>query len=84
MASVFKSFKERLREGESLRVFSLGRIVHPLYIEMFAQAGGYDGFWIDFEALIADAGRNVCCRTSGSSKSIRLFRAACLLSAIGQ
>jgi 4-hydroxy-2-oxoheptanedioate aldolase len=49
MANDFKNFKQRLRAGETVRVFSLGRIVHPLFIEMFAQAGGYDGFWIDFE-----------------------------------
>jgi 2-keto-3-deoxy-L-rhamnonate aldolase RhmA len=49
MGPNFKSFKQRLQEGATLRVFSLGRIVHPLFIEMFAQTGGYDGFWMDFE-----------------------------------
>jgi 2-keto-3-deoxy-L-rhamnonate aldolase RhmA len=49
MANDYKKFKQRLRDGETLRLFALGRIVHPLFIEMFAQAGGYDGFWIDFE-----------------------------------
>ncbi|MGE0758090.1 MAG: HpcH/HpaI aldolase/citrate lyase family protein [Pirellulaceae bacterium] len=44
-----KTFKQRMAEGETLRVFSLGRIVHPLFIEMFAQIGGYDGFWVDAE-----------------------------------
>lgn len=32
-----------------LRVFSLGRLCHPVAIEMFAQSGGYDGFWLDQE-----------------------------------
>ena len=45
----FKSFKQRVREGATLRIFSLGRIVHPMLVEMFAQAGGYDGFWMDSE-----------------------------------
>jgi 2-dehydro-3-deoxyglucarate aldolase/4-hydroxy-2-oxoheptanedioate aldolase len=44
-----KSFKQRLGEGDVLRLFSLGRIVHPWFVEMFAQAGGYDGFWVDAE-----------------------------------
>jgi 2-dehydro-3-deoxyglucarate aldolase/4-hydroxy-2-oxoheptanedioate aldolase len=43
------SLKSRLANGESLRVFSLGRMTHPILVEMFAQAGGYDGFWIDAE-----------------------------------
>ncbi len=43
------SFKRRLADGDTLRVFTLGRITHPILVEMFAQAGGYDGFWIDAE-----------------------------------
>ena len=42
-------FKVRLAAGEKLRAFTLGRITHPILVEMFAQAGGYDGFWIDAE-----------------------------------
>ncbi len=40
---------DKLRAGELLRVFSLGRMCHPIAIEMFAQAGGYHGFWLDQE-----------------------------------
>ncbi len=43
------SFKQRLANGEVVRVFAVGRIVHPVVIDMFALAGGYDGFWIDGE-----------------------------------
>src|SRR5688572_28770909 len=32
-----------------LNVFSLGRICHPIAIEMFGQAGGFDGLWFDQE-----------------------------------
>jgi 4-hydroxy-2-oxoheptanedioate aldolase len=32
-----------------LRVFSLGRMCHPIAIEMFGQAGGFDGLWFDQE-----------------------------------
>lgn len=42
-------FKPRLAAGEVLRVFTVGRIPHPILIEMFGQAGGYQGFWIDSE-----------------------------------
>jgi 2-dehydro-3-deoxyglucarate aldolase/4-hydroxy-2-oxoheptanedioate aldolase len=43
------SIKRRLAAGDTLRAFTLGRITHPILVEMFAQAGGYDGFWIDAE-----------------------------------
>ncbi|RIK80102.1 MAG: host specificity protein [Planctomycetota bacterium] len=43
------TLKTRLAAGELVRVFCAGRIPHPLVIEMFALAGGYDGFWIDQE-----------------------------------
>jgi 2-keto-3-deoxy-L-rhamnonate aldolase RhmA len=32
-----------------LRVFALGRMCHPIAIEMFGQAGGFDGLWFDQE-----------------------------------
>lgn len=43
------SFKQRLAAGDTVRVFAVGRVVHPVVIEMFGLAGGYDGFWIDAE-----------------------------------
>lgn len=43
------SLKQRLAAGELVRVFCAGRVPHPTVIEMFALAGGYDGFWIDQE-----------------------------------
>jgi 2-dehydro-3-deoxyglucarate aldolase/4-hydroxy-2-oxoheptanedioate aldolase len=46
-----RSIKQRLAEGETLRVFAVGRIVHPIVIEMFGLAGGYQGFWIDAEHI---------------------------------
>jgi len=32
-----------------LNVFALGRMCHPIAIEMFGQAGGFDGLWFDQE-----------------------------------
>lgn len=44
-----RTFNERLASGETVRVFALGRIVHPVVVEMYALAGGYHGFWFDAE-----------------------------------
>ena len=43
------TFKQLLATDRLIRVFSMGRIVHPVTIDMFGLAGGYDGFWIDQE-----------------------------------
>jgi 2-dehydro-3-deoxyglucarate aldolase/4-hydroxy-2-oxoheptanedioate aldolase len=44
-----KSFNQRLAAGETVTTFALGRVVHPIFIDMFALAGGYQGFWLDQE-----------------------------------
>jgi 4-hydroxy-2-oxoheptanedioate aldolase len=44
-----RSFKERLAADEVVRLFAIGRVMHPVVIEMFALAGGYGGFWADLE-----------------------------------
>jgi len=44
-----QSFKQMLAERQLVRVFALGRVVHPILIEMFGLAGGYHGFWLDGE-----------------------------------
>jgi 2-dehydro-3-deoxyglucarate aldolase/4-hydroxy-2-oxoheptanedioate aldolase len=47
-------FKEMLAEGRLLRVFSLGRLLNPVTIDLFALGGGFDGFWIDQEHVGVD------------------------------
>ena len=42
-------FRELLAAGELVRVFALGRLTHPVTIDMFALAGGFHGFWLDQE-----------------------------------
>jgi 4-hydroxy-2-oxoheptanedioate aldolase len=42
-------FKTSLAENRLIRVFCSGRLVHPVSIQMFGLAGGYDGFWLDAE-----------------------------------
>ena len=44
-----RTIKERLAAGELVRTFAMGRMVHPLMEEMYAEAGDYHGFWIDEE-----------------------------------
>jgi len=44
-----QSFKQLLSGGEVVPVFAVGRLLHPVVIEMFHHAGGYKGFWIDGE-----------------------------------
>jgi len=46
MAGYFKSL---LATDKLIRVFCAGRLVHPVSIQMFGLAGGYDGFWLDAE-----------------------------------
>lgn len=42
-------FKALLAENRLIRVFCSGRLCHPISIQMFGLAGGYDGFWLDAE-----------------------------------
>ncbi|MEX0676149.1 MAG: aldolase/citrate lyase family protein [Pirellulales bacterium] len=42
-------FKNLLATDKLIRVFCSGRLVHPISIQMFGLAGGYDGFWLDEE-----------------------------------
>lgn len=43
------TIKQRLAAGELVRCFSLGRLIHPVVVDLFALAGGYHGFWLDQE-----------------------------------
>jgi 2-dehydro-3-deoxyglucarate aldolase/4-hydroxy-2-oxoheptanedioate aldolase len=43
------NFKDMLARDELIITFALGRIVHPILIDMFGLAGGYHGFWLDQE-----------------------------------
>jgi 2-dehydro-3-deoxyglucarate aldolase/4-hydroxy-2-oxoheptanedioate aldolase len=44
------SFKQLITAtNELVPLFALGRIIHPVVVEMFGRAGGYRGFWFDQE-----------------------------------
>lgn len=42
-------FREILAKNDLVRLFSVGRLLHPVTIDMFSLAGGFDGFWMDQE-----------------------------------
>jgi len=42
-------FRDVLAAGDLVRIFVLGRLVHPVIIDMFGLAGGFHGFWLDQE-----------------------------------
>ena len=44
-----KTIKERLANNEVLPTFAIGKMLHPIAVEMFALAGNYVAFWIDQE-----------------------------------
>ena len=41
--------KQRIRNGERLVIFAVGRMFHPNIVQYLGMAGGFDGFWIDVE-----------------------------------
>jgi len=49
MTSMGTKIKQLLAADRVVRLFSIGRIVSPVTIDMFGLAGGYDAFWIDQE-----------------------------------
>lgn len=42
-------FRSLLAQDRIIKVFCSGRLLHPVTIEMFGLAGGYDGLWLDQE-----------------------------------
>jgi 4-hydroxy-2-oxoheptanedioate aldolase len=42
-------FREILAAGELARLFAIGRLLHPILIDMYGLAGGFHGFWLDQE-----------------------------------
>lgn len=71
-----KPFKQLLAEGHVIRLFSMGRVVHPVVIDIFGLAGGYDGFWLDQEhgGLTYDQIllSSVCARANGFDCFVRM------------
>jgi 2-dehydro-3-deoxyglucarate aldolase/4-hydroxy-2-oxoheptanedioate aldolase len=46
-----KRFKELLAGDDLVRTFAVGRVFHPVVIELYGLAGGFHGFWLDGEHI---------------------------------
>lgn len=44
-----RTLKERIRAGDRLNVFAVGRMFHPNLVHYVGMSGGFDGLWIDAE-----------------------------------
>src|ERR1044071_4825964 len=44
-----KQLKERLAQGKLVRVFGMGQLCHPKFVDIIGQHGGYDAVWLDQE-----------------------------------
>lgn len=41
--------KERLKQGKLVRVFGIGQLCHPKFVEIVGMHGGFDAVWLDQE-----------------------------------
>ncbi len=70
------TFKSRLAAGELIRVFSVGRLIHPIVFDLHGMIGGFHGIWIDqehcqttYEQIVL---ANACCRANGFDSFVRM------------
>jgi 4-hydroxy-2-oxoheptanedioate aldolase len=68
-----RTLKQRLAAGELTRVFSLGRVMNPVIIEMFGLAGGYHGFWLDQEHASMSTEQIVVASLAGRANDLDCF-----------
>src|ERR1700744_4172388 len=43
------TIKDKLSQGEPVRLFGVGQLIGPKLIEIVGLHGGFDGLWLDFE-----------------------------------
>ncbi len=76
MAGSPRTFKQIFAADQVAKVFSMARIVHPVMIDLFGLAGGYDGYWLDQEhgGLTYDqiVLGSVCARANGMDTFVRM------------
>lgn len=70
------SFKQRLAAGELVRIFCVGRIIHPVLFDLHGMIGGFHGVWIDQEHAAVTyeqiALASACCRANGFDSFVRM------------
>jgi 4-hydroxy-2-oxoheptanedioate aldolase len=68
--------KELLAQDKLIKVFGLGQLCHPKFVEIIGRHGGYDGVWLDHEhaGLSAEQIELAClaARASGLDSFVRL------------
>ena len=47
--TMLRTFKERLASDELIRIFAVGRLIHPVTFDLHGMVGGFHGIWIDQE-----------------------------------
>jgi len=68
-----KTIKQRLANDEVVRTFAISRVVHPVVIEMFGLAGGYDAFWIDQEHVLNSTEQLTTITIAGTANGLDSF-----------
>jgi 4-hydroxy-2-oxoheptanedioate aldolase len=69
-------FRELLATDRLVRIFCLVRVIHPVVVDMFGLAKGFDGFWLDQEhgGLTYEQINmaSVCARANGFDSFVRM------------
>lgn len=69
-------FKTRLAAGELVRIFCVGRLVHPVLFDVHGMVGGFHGIWLDQEHCSVTyeqiALASACCRANGLDSFVRM------------
>jgi 4-hydroxy-2-oxoheptanedioate aldolase len=66
-------FKSLLATDRVISVFCAGRLVHPVAIQMFGLAGGFDGFWLDQEHAGLSTGEITMAALAGRASGLGSF-----------
>jgi 2-dehydro-3-deoxyglucarate aldolase/4-hydroxy-2-oxoheptanedioate aldolase len=72
----FRTFKQRLATDELIRIFCVGRLIHPVLFDIHRMVGGFHGIWIDqehagvtYEQIVL---ASACARGNGLDSFVRL------------
>ena len=71
-----QKIKEKLSQGQLVRVFAAGRILHPNFIQMMGLLGGFEGVWLDHEhtgyTMESFEAANIAARAVGLESFVRI------------
>jgi 4-hydroxy-2-oxoheptanedioate aldolase len=73
---MLRPFKELLATDELIRIFCVGRLIHPILFDIHGMVGGFHGIWIDQEHAGVTYEQTVlaatCARANGLDSFVRL------------